>query len=298
MAAMDPPAEETVVKVSAGGTEFQTTLKTLRLIDFVHAKWNFERQARCEGEGSVFVDVDPEVFAAVLELARGKGPPYLQSLPVPLQIRVRQQMQEWHMDSVPGFGGFHFELTKSPFAVVSEAKDTPGRRTLLSRGFESMWCTVLGNREIPDTGESYFEVEVLKLGSADLRFALGAAERVVTQEKWFWHEANGAIFAAGIVVWKDGSSQKMSACFSQESPSKRLLNCTFPTVVVGSRLGVFVDMDVGQIAFYMDGKLRAIHGARPIGKKLLPVVGVCQDTVLKLHAGLEPPSTEDSFVLA
>mmetsp|Transcript_1993 Transcript_1993/g.6358 ORF Transcript_1993/g.6358 Transcript_1993/m.6358 type:complete len:298 (+) Transcript_1993:52-945(+) len=297
MAAMDPPAEETVVKVSAGGTEFQTTLKTLRLIDFVHAKWNFERQARCEGEGSVFVDVDPEVFAAVLELARGKGPPYLQSLPVSLQVRVRQQMQEWHMDSVPGFGGFHFELTKSPFAVVREAKDTPGRRTLLSRGFPSQWCTVLGSREIPDTGESYFEVEVLALGT-DVRFSLGVAERAVTQDDHFWHGENQAIFAAGIFVFERGSSQGVRRCFSQDSPSQVDFTGVFPEVVVGSRLGVFVDMDVGQIAFYMDGKLRAIHGARPIGKKLLPVVGVCQDTVLKLHAGLEPPSTEDSFVLA
>mmetsp|Transcript_139958 Transcript_139958/g.390185 ORF Transcript_139958/g.390185 Transcript_139958/m.390185 type:complete len:197 (+) Transcript_139958:402-992(+) len=195
-------------------------------------------------------------------------------------------MQEWHMDSLPSFKGFHFELVETPFAMVTEAEATPGRKTVVSRGTTCMWNTVLGSQAIPAEGTSYFEVEVLRIGSVNASFILGVAEEAIKRDTHM-----GGSVAVGVSFRPPTSAYEVGHTNGFDRSS------SFPKIERGSKIGVFVNMGVGQVAFYVGGKMRLIHGKSVAGKTLYPAFSVYADTVLQVHAGMEPPNTEKSFIL-
>ena len=209
---------------------------------------------------------------------------------------MRRDSEYYCFDRWPGF---HFDLLPSEH-IIAFPGDVAGE-IFLTCGESEKYNTVRGNAAIKETGRSFWEVEVAKLGSFRRYFTIGIAENTIRPDRTLLVDEHSTGFAAGIRLHNADYPKPRGGHWARRHTGEIWTEIDarlFPQPKQGSRLGLLVDRDTGMLAYFLDGKFRAIHhGANATGKQLYPAFSVTGDTVLKIRTGLPPPSHASCLLL-
>lgn len=263
--------ETTVVTLDVGGVIFKTYRKTLAkmpMIDTMLKRWTILQPSE-----PLFIDCDPQNFRNLLQFARGRSCKSLSYMPAAELTSLFEDADYLQMDLTQE-QRFSFKLVTSE----PRAKITNGG-TVFTVGASGGPTTVLGDSAIPPMGRSYWEVKVEVRSGSDRCDCVGIAEEGVS--------CRGALLGENMHGWgikADGAnSQKLMHNGAGDASS------SYPMLKQGDTIGVDVDMDVGSLAFWLNGKFVGIAFAGLKGKTLFPALTVHGSTVLRIVTQRAPP---------
>eukprot|EP00930_Biecheleria_cincta_P042022 TRINITY_DN28896_c0_g1_i1.p1 TRINITY_DN28896_c0_g1~~TRINITY_DN28896_c0_g1_i1.p1 ORF type:complete len:409 (-),score=59.10 TRINITY_DN28896_c0_g1_i1:9-1235(-) len=270
-----------VVQLNIGGVRRDLHRATAERIPLLAAMLRFPQ---CEGENKpLFLDASPQAWDVLLEMARGRSLSYLESLEPSLRILVREYAEYVGMSAYEQTC-FHFRLSNvNPLysKAVNQYAFLMNQGTACTTGMRPQWNTVVGDTQVPMTGQSYWEVEITELGNAGKEFMIGVVSRQFSGLNSFLDsDSNGwGIYhnSAGAVFLRSGGSNHGNS-YAEVLPMAK-----------GTKIGILVDADRGSLLFFHNGQFRLSHLTNVKGQELLPALSVYTDAVLTLKTGLSPP---------
>eukprot|EP00931_Biecheleriopsis_adriatica_P056549 TRINITY_DN33507_c0_g1_i1.p1 TRINITY_DN33507_c0_g1~~TRINITY_DN33507_c0_g1_i1.p1 ORF type:complete len:419 (+),score=76.17 TRINITY_DN33507_c0_g1_i1:165-1259(+) len=270
------------VKLNFGGVQREVHRSTADRIPLLAAMLRFPRREGAEN-APLFLDVSPEAFEVLLEVARGRSPAYLDSLEPSLRGLVQDYAEYAGMTQCAP-GCFHFRLqTSNPLntAATNRFAYLTNRGASCTTGIRPQWNTVVGNTSVPLSGQSYWEVEIESLGTAGKEFMIGVVSTQFTSlNSYLDCDSNGwGIYhnSAGAVFLRAGGANHGNSCAE-----------VFP-MENGTRVGVLVDAERGTLLFFHNGDFKMSHMMNIKGQDLLPALSVYTDAVLTVRTGMQPP---------
>ena len=123
-------------------------------------------------------------------------------------------------------------------------------------------------------------------------WALEVAERSKRAEEKLLGSHSPDSFALGIRVYRANDVKFL--CSEDKEPCGKV---QLPEISHGTRLGIAIDRDLGNVAFFQDGKFQCFHPRHAVDalreKELFPALMVFQDTVLRIRTDLSTPRALD-----
>lgn len=270
-----------VVQLNIGGVRRDVHRTTAERIPLLAAMLRFPQQ--CAGEKPLFLDASPHAWDVLLEMARGRSQCYLESLEPSLRILVREYAEYAGMAACEQ-ACFHFRLsTVNPFytKAINQYGFLMNQGSACTTGMRPQWNTVVGDTQVPMSGQSYWEVEITELGNAGKEFMIGVVSTQFSGLNSFLDsDSNGwGIYhnSAGAVFLRSGGSNHGNS-YAEVLPMAK-----------GTKIGILVDADRGSLLFFHNGQFRLSHLTNVKGQELLPALSVYTDAVLTLKTGLSPP---------
>jgi len=265
------------VKLNVSGKFREVHRMTAERIPLIAAMLRFPR----DGDTPLFIDANPKAFDVVLELARGRSRMYMDSLEPSLKALVCEYAEYCGLPAVVVLGFEFLLIATHPTnkAVINTFSFMSQADTVYTTGVRPQWNTVFGSVQIPQTGLSYWEVEVSKLGTTNKDFLVGVVTSTFIQ-------VGGALDASGL-GWALGFISD-AVQLRQGGQAVATLSDAFP-ITEGTRIGILVDSERGSLMFFHNGEFKLAHTASMKGHALFPALSVCADTVLKIKTGLVPP---------
>lgn len=268
------------VQLNVGGTMREIHRLTAERIPLLAAMLRFPRASN----EPLFLDASPQAFDVLLEVARGRSCAYLDSLEPSMRILVQEYAEYAGMDEVIASGRYSFRLTTTNptnKSAVNTSAFLMQQGAACTTGVRPTWNTVVGDVPVPQTGQSYWEVEVTSLGTAGREFMVGVAASSFTNLGSFldssnagwgiYHNSAGAVFLRA-----NGANQGNS--YAEAFP-----------IDTGTRVGVLVDADRGSLLFFRNGIFKMSHMNSIKGQSLLPALSINTDATLTIRTGLPVP---------
>lgn len=269
------------VQINIGGTVREVHRLTAERIPLLAAMLRFPR----DSNAPLFLDANPNAIDALLEVARGRSCAFLNALEPSMRVLVREYAEYTGMDEVIASSCYSFRLsTCNPTnkAALNTIAFLTQQGTSCTTGVRPHWNTVVGDTLVPQTGQSYWEVEVTSLGNAGREFMVGVVASGFANLGSFldsassgwglYHNSAGAVFLRA-----NGANQGNSYADA------------FP-IEGGTRIGLLVDADRGALLFFRNGVFRMTHMASLKGTPLLPALSVYTDATLTIRTGLPVPT--------
>mmetsp|Transcript_56690 Transcript_56690/g.165884 ORF Transcript_56690/g.165884 Transcript_56690/m.165884 type:complete len:403 (-) Transcript_56690:190-1398(-) len=268
------------VQLNVGGTMREIHRLTAERIPLLAAMLRFPRATSTP----LFLDASPQAFDVLLEVARGRSSAYLDSLEPSMRILAQEYAEYAGMDDIIASGRYSFHLTTTNptnKSAVNTSAFLMHQGAACTTGVRPTWNTVVGDVPVPQTGQSYWEVEVTSLGTAGREFMVGVVASSFTNLGSFldssnagwgiYHNSAGAVFLRA-----NGANQGNS--YAEAFP-----------IDTGTRIGVLVDADRGSLLFFRNGIFKMSHMTTIKGQALLPALSINTDATLSIRTGLPVP---------
>lgn len=217
-----------------------------------------------------FVDRDPEIFRILLGIARGWPLSILDTLPAFQRQAAWIDADYFQMTRFATSLNFTFRLAQSnDHAFISNAGTT------YTVGKVSQENCILGTKEIPGQGRTYWEVTIVERPD-NQPDSIGVAEPSV--------DPSSDLDCRGAWTWRSGSN---NSYINIESDNKHA--GVLPLFEKGMVIGIDVNMDRGSLSFWQDGAFLAQALVNLKGKTLFPAFSVRSTTVMHVRTGLAAP---------
>jgi len=236
-------------------------------------------------DGPLFLDASAQALDVLLEVARGRSHAYLEALEPSVRVLAQEYAEYAGMDDMIASGRYSFRLTTANptnKSAVNMSAYLMHQGAATTTGVRPTWNTVVGDVVVPQSGQSYWEVEVTSLGTAGREFMVGVVASNFTNLGSFldssnagwgiYHNSAGAVFLRA-----NGANQGNS--YAEAFP-----------IDTGTRVGVLVDADRGSLLFFRNGVFKMSHMNSMKGQALLPALSVHTDATLTIRTGLPVPS--------
>eukprot|EP00747_Dinoflagellata_sp_TGD_P185223 gnl/TRDRNA2_/TRDRNA2_41652_c0_seq1.p1 gnl/TRDRNA2_/TRDRNA2_41652_c0~~gnl/TRDRNA2_/TRDRNA2_41652_c0_seq1.p1 ORF type:complete len:252 (+),score=35.06 gnl/TRDRNA2_/TRDRNA2_41652_c0_seq1:191-946(+) len=222
----------------------------------------------------IFLDLNPNTFATLLDVARGRGSSLLRFLGQAELEAVRCDADFLQMDIFHRNPTFTFFIAQSnPYAKITNGG------TVYTMGVVGRENTVLGDTPLPPRGRHYWEVQVMERPESDLgSLRVGIVEEGADLMKpvgedaygWAWLARNNESY----VTHGDRTAHKD----------------VFPKATGrGQVIGIDIDMDQGTFHLWENGHFVGLCFSNLRNKRLFPAFSIYSTTVIKLVSGLSPP---------
>jgi len=265
------------VKVNVGGKQREMSHATADKIPLLAAMLRFPRPQ----DQPLFIDASPQAFDVLLEVARGRSLKFLDELEPSLKVLVHEYAEYLGMETANAYR-FEFRLTAehpTNKTIINQYSYISHGSTQCTTGVRAQWNTVFGDVQIPQSRQTYWEVEVLNLGGNWNYFMVGVVDASFNGVHNYLDAGN-----LGWGIHLSGSTINLRANNSNVAD----MSGSFP-IDKGVRIGTLVDVDRGTLMFFLNGVFKVSHPHSMKGRVLFPAFSIYGDTELAIRTGLPAP---------